>query len=254
MFSRRFITGFSALALCVALVDGNSAHAQIGLPGLPDNPTLDYFGLGESSTPLSGGGDYAGASGYVGNPFSTDGYGSIGGYGVSPYGYGVQTGQIASGYQPAGFLYSNVYRGARPPGTTVAFQPLYDVITAVPGWNRSAHRTRRRLRSVSHASRPSNVMPFDDTGKIAWPSTISSDSSTAKLRQTAEHAVRMVVHESKSTGHASVRLVVEAKNNLSAFERKIVPGVKTTNATDGAAVEAFFFDLDKALDALTYRY
>ena len=253
MFSRRVKTGMWAMALCVALASWNGARAQIGLPGLPDNPTLDYFGLGESSTPLSGGGDFGGASGYFGNPFSTDGYGSIGGYGVSPYGYGVQTGQIASGYQPAGFLYSNVFQGAQP-RTSVSYQPLYDAITAVPGWNRSVHRTRHRLRSVSHASRPSNVRPFDDTGKIAWPSTISSDSATVKLRQTAEDAVQMVVRESKSTGHASVRPVVEAKNKLSAFEHQVLPGLKNRNRTDGAAVEAFFFDLDKALDALTYSY
>jgi hypothetical protein len=253
MFSQRVKTGMWAMALSAALASWNSARAQIGLPGLPDNPTLDYFGLGESSTPLSGGGDLGGASGYVGNPFSTDGYGSIGGYGVSPYGYGVQTGQIASGYQPAGFLYSNVFQGARP-RTSVSYQPLYDAITAVPGWNRSVHRTRHRLRSLSQAPRASNIRPFDDTGKIAWPSTIPSDSATAKLRQTAEDAVQMVVRESKSTGHASVRPVIEAKNKLSKFEHQVLPGVKNRNRTDGAAVEAFFFDLDKALDALTYRY
>ncbi len=228
-------------------------RAQIGLPGVPENPTLDYFGLGQQSTPLGGGGNFASASGYVGNPFSTAGYGVVGGYGVSPYGYGVQTGQVASGYRPAGSLYSNVYQAARPQ-TTVAFQPLYNAITALPGWNSSPHRTRRRLHSVSNAPRPSSISPFDDSGNVMWPSAISEDASTEKLRQAAEDAVRMVVHESKSTGHASVRPVVEAKNKLSAFERKIVPGVKTKNATDGAAVEAFFFDLDKALDALTYRY
>jgi hypothetical protein len=253
MFSQRFIAGFSALAICVALVNGNSAHAQIGLPGLPDNPTLDYFGLGESSTPLSGNGDYAGASGYVGNPFSTDGYGSLGGYGISPYGYGVLTGGVASGYQPAGFLYSNAYHAARPQ-TTAAFQPLYDIITAVPGWNRSAHRTRARLSSVSHAPRPAAISPIDDTGKVRWPNAISNDSSTAKLRQDAEDAVRTVVRESKSTGHASVRPVVEAKNKLSAFEHQVLPEVKNRNRTDVVAVEVFFYDLNKALDVLSYRY
>jgi hypothetical protein len=253
MCSQQVITGCFAAALCLSIASGNNARAQIGLPGLPDNPTLEYFGLGEQSTPLSGSGDFTNASGYFGNPFSTAGYGSVGGYGISPYGYGVETGQVASGYQPAGFLYSNVYQGARP-RTTVAYQPLYDAITAVPGWNRSAHRTRRRLRSVAHPSRPSNIIPFDETGKIAWPSTISSDSTTTKLRQAAEESVRTVVRESKSTGHASVRPVVEAKNKLSAFERQVLPEVKNRNRTDGAAVEAFFFDLDKALDALTYRY
>jgi hypothetical protein len=253
MFFQRLIASFSAVALCLLFASGNGARAQLGLPGLPENPSLEYFGLGEQSTPLGGGGNFASASGYVGNPFSAAGYGTVGGYGISPYGYGVQTGQVASGYRPAGSLYSNIYQTARPQ-TTVAFQPLYNAITALPGWNRSAHRTRRRLSSVSHAPRPSNISPFDDTGKVTWPSVISNDSSTAKLRQSAEDAVRAVVRESKSTGHASVRLVVEAKNKLSAFEHQVLPGVKNSNRTDVAAVEAFFFDLDNALDALTYRY
>lgn len=65
---------------------------------------------------------------------------------------------------------------------------------------------------------------------------------------------RTVVRESKSTGHGSVRLVVEAKNKLSTFEHQVLPGVKSKNQTDGSAVEAFFYDLDKALDVLTYRF
>ena len=260
MFFRRLVTVVTAMALLLSISGGTIARAQIGLPGLPENPTLDYFGLGEQSTPLAGSGDFSSASGFVGNPFSTAGYGSVGGYGispydygVSPYGYGVQTGQVASGYRPAGSLYSNVYQGARPQ-TTVNYQPLFNAITALPGWNRSVHRTRRRLHSVSNAPRPSNIIPFDDAGKIMWPSAISNDSATAKLRQGAEDAVRTVVRESKSTGHGSVRLVVDAKNKLSAFERQVLPGVRNKNRTDGAAVEAFFYDLDHALDALTFRY
>jgi hypothetical protein len=253
MFFRRLATVAMAMAVFLFVASGNRARAQIGLPGLPENPTLDYFGLGEQSTPLGGSGDYSGASGYGGNPFSTAGYGSVGGYGISPYGYGVQTGQVASGYQPAGSLYNSVYQAARPQ-TTVAFQPLYNAITALPGWNRSTHRTRRRLHSISNAPRPSNISPFDSTGKVTWPSTVSNDSTTEKLRQSADDAVRTVVRESKSTGHGSVRLVVEAKNKLSALEHQILPGVRNKNRTDGAAVEAFFFELDNALDVLTYRY
>jgi len=253
MFFPRFITVFTTMALCLVFATGSSARAQIGLPGLPENPTLEYFGLGEQSTPLGDSGGFTSASGFIGNPFSTAGYASVGGYGISPYSYGVQTGQVAPGYRPAGSLYSNVHQAARPQ-TTVAFQPLYDAITALPGWNRSTHRARRRLRSVSSAPRPSSISPFDDAGKITWPGAIANDSATAKLRETAEDAVRTVVRESKSTGHASVRPVVEAKNKLSAFERQVLPGVKSRNRTDGAAVEAFFFDLDHALDALTYRF
>jgi hypothetical protein len=255
MLSQRFLNVLTAMAFVLFVASGNRAHAQIGLPGLPENPTLDYFGLGEQSTPLGASGDFSNASGYGGNPFSTAGYGygSVGGSGISPYGFGVQNGQVASGYRAAGSLYSNVYQGARSQ-TTVNYQPLYNAITALPGWNRSAHRTRRRLHSVSNAPRPSNIIPFDGSGKIMWPSAISNDSATEKLRQSAEDAVRTVVRKSKSTGHGSVRLVVEAKNKLSAFERQVLPGVRNKNRTDGAAVEAFFYDLDHALDALTYRY
>ena len=253
MFNRRLVTVVKVMALLLSISGGIIARAQIGLPGLPENPTLDYFGLGEQSTPLAGSADFSSASDFVGNPFSTAGYGSVGGYGISPYGYGVQTGQVASGYRPAGSLYSNVYQAARPQ-TTVNYQPLFNAITALPGWNRSVHHARRRLHSVSNAPRPSNIIPFDATGRIMWPSAISSDSATAKLRQGAEDAVRTVVRESKSTGHGSVRLVVEAKDKLSAFERQVLPGVRNKNRTDGAAVEVFFYDLDHALDALTYRY
>jgi hypothetical protein len=49
------------------------------------------------------------------------------------------------------------------------------------------------------------------------------------LRQTAETAVRKVLQESKSTGHGSVWLVVDAKNKLSAFERKLLGVVKTND-------------------------
>jgi hypothetical protein len=95
---------------------------------------------------------------------------------------------------------------------------------------------------------------FDNDGKILWPSTIPGDPAAAELRRAAEAAVRAVVRESKSTGHASVQPVIDAKNKLSAFERKALPEVKAKNATDAAALETFFHDLDKALDALTYTF
>jgi hypothetical protein len=48
--------------------------------------------------------------------------------------------------------------------------------------------------------------------------------------------------------------VIEAKNKLSEFERRVLPEVKSKNATDGAALETFFLNLDKALDTMTYSY
>jgi hypothetical protein len=187
------------------------------------------------------------------NPFSTSGYGLTGGYGTSPYGYGVQTGRIGPGYQGATSLYNRAYQRASP-GTTVAFQPLINAITLVPGWNGTPRRTHHRLSSVSRTPRVASIKTFDDDGKILWPSTIPTDAAAANLRQAAEEAVRTVVHESKSTGHASVRPEVDAKKKLAAFEHEVLPAVNAKNATDGAALEAFFFNLDQALDALTYVY
>jgi hypothetical protein len=117
--------------------------------------------------------------------------------------------------------------------------------------NFDAPEHRRRLHPRPSASR---TPPFDDDGKIVWPSIIPDDPAAASLRRATEEAVRNVVHESKSTGHASVRLVIDAKKKLSEFEHKVLPAVRTKNSTDGAALDTFFRDMDRALDALTYTY
>jgi hypothetical protein len=178
------------------------------------------------------------------------GYGSYGGYG-----YGVQTGQVGAGYRGAGQLYPPGFQSVGRPQTTISLGPLYSAITSVPGWYgpSTTHRARRRI----HATRPvaPRTPPFDDDGKILWPSTIPPEDPGARaLRQDAEDAVRAVVRESKSTGHASIRPVIAAKNKLSAFERKVMPEVKAKNITDGDALDTFFFNLDNALDTLTYTY
>jgi hypothetical protein len=98
------------------------------------------------------------------------------------------------------------------------------------------------------------VRTYDDNGKILWPSTIPEDPSDAALKRTVEEAVRAVVGESKSTGHASVRPVIEAKKKVEAFERKVLPIVRRKNATDAAAVDAFFYHLKQALDNLTSTF
>jgi hypothetical protein len=104
-----------------------------------------------------------------------------------------------------------------------------------------------------HAS-GSHAPPYDGNGKIVWPSTIPDDPATADLRHAAEAAVTDAVQESKTTGHGSVKLVVDAKNKLSAYEDKVLPAVRAKNSTDGAALENFFVDLDSALDATTYVF
>jgi hypothetical protein len=191
------------------------------------------------------------------------GYGGYGGAVASSYGYGVRTGQVGSGYQSAGGLYPQVSypRVNYPQGgystrpqTTYSLGPLYSAITSVPGWYgpSTTHRVRRRL----HTTRPSapRTPPFNHDGKILWPSTVPDDPAARDLRRAAESAVLGVVGESNSTGHASIRPVIDAKKKLSAFERKVLPEVQARNVTDGAALETFFFDLDNALDTMTYTY
>jgi hypothetical protein len=227
MISRPWSVILSLLVLTLAAAAGERAWAQFGVGGFSAGyPSAGAFG-----------------SGYVGNS-----YGGYGGF--SAAGYGVRSGRIGPGYQSAGRLYQMGYQAARPQ-TTVAFQPLYNAITLVPGWYGPTHRARRRLHAQPSAPR---TPPFDDNGQILWPSTIPNDSGAVALRRAADAAIRAVVHESKSTGHASVKPVIDAKNKLSAFERKVLPEVKAKNATDGAAIERFFVDLDNALDAMTYVY
>jgi hypothetical protein len=226
------------LVFGLGLTAGGHARAQFGAQTFSGGPTAGTFGRGLN----------AGA-----------GYGSLGGYGAVPsYGYSVGTGQVGSGYRSASGLYLNSYQAARPQ-TTIALQPLYNAITSVPGWYGPPHRVRHRSRARAQAqAQPQPSIPltrlFDDDGKILWPSTIPSGPETAELRQAAEAAVRTVVRESKLTGHASIRPVIDAKNKLTAFEQKALPEVKAKNATDAAALQTFFHNLDRALDAMTYVY
>jgi hypothetical protein len=178
------------------------------------------------------------------------GYGGSGG-GFST-GYGVGNGQIGAGYQSAAGLYSRGYAAPRAQ-TTIALGPLYSAITSVPGWYGHSPSHRRARRSQADQGPPRSP-PYDDSGKILWPSTIPDDEAATALKRPAEEAVRAVVREFKDTGHGSVRPVINAKNKLSAFERKVLPEVKAKNVTDGAALETFFYDLDKALDSMTYTY
>ncbi len=213
--------------------------------------------VGLGLAPIGARGQLAGypSTGQFGAGFGTgvgygaNGFGSLGGN--ASLGYGIRNGGIGTGYQSVSGLYQQAYRAARPQ-TTVALQPLYSAITSLPGWSGGTRRAPRRVHHVRTSAPPAPT--FDRDGKILWPSTIPSDPASVELRRSAEEAVRSVVRESKLTGHASIRPVVDAKDKLSAFERKILPEVKTKNATDGAALETFFFDLDRSLDAMTYVY
>ncbi|HZW34192.1 MAG TPA: hypothetical protein VFF52_25945 [Isosphaeraceae bacterium] len=231
MTPRRWGRAWPVVFLGLAMAAGDRARAQFGSLGRT---------VGYGANPFAG---YTGTSAL--------GYNPLGGTG---YGYGISNGRIGAGYQAASRFYQPYYPAARP-GTTLALQPLYNAITSVPGWYGRTHRARHRLQT-----RPSvgPIIPrtsfFDDQGKVIWPSTIPSDPTTAELRQAADAAVQAVVREWKSTGHGSVRPVIHAKDQLSAFERKVLPEVRAKNTTDGAALETFFSDLDKSLDAMTYTY
>jgi hypothetical protein len=223
------------LALVVALTTSaaRSSRAQYAFDGTPGYSSGGALGVG-----------------YGSNPFSVAGYGTVGGYGISPYGYGIGNGRVGRGYWSAAGLYNGAYLAGRPQ-TVTNYQPLMNAITLLPGWNAPVHRVRRRIHS--RPSTPS-VPPFNSSGKIYWPSTIPDDSEAAQLRQTADAAVKSVVSEWKSAGHGSVRAVIDAKKRVWAFEHIVLPVVKAKNVTDGAALENFFYDLDQALDRLTYTF
>jgi hypothetical protein len=246
MIPQRRSTTLFALFFGVILASASPASAWFGHSG-SRYWLLSQLGRGFASMPYGG---YRNASGFGSNVFSVAGYAAVGGYGYSPYGYGVRNGQVGSGYQSAAVLYNNAYRAGRPQ-TTTDFQPLMSAITSLPGWNAPVHRVRHRLDSQTSASRPS---PFDETGKIVWPSSIPEDSATDSLRREADDAVKFVYLEWKSNGHASIRPVIDTKKKILAFKHKVLPAVWKKNATDGFALETFFGDLDKALDVLTFRY
>jgi hypothetical protein len=181
--------------------------------------------------------------------------GARSGFGVNPLGnpgsnsslgYGIRTGQMSAGYGYASGIYGRNYAPVRAQ-TTVQLQPLFSAITSLPGWNGPTTRVHRR---VHRRPIEPKVTPYDRDGKILWPSTIPADPDSTELRRAADDAFRAVVRESQSTGHASIRPVIDTKNKLSAFERKILPDVKAQNVTDGENLERFFGDLNWSLDAM----
>ncbi len=198
--------------------------------------------------------NYGYSGGYGAAGYGAAGYGASG-YGGYGYGYNINNGQIGPGYNSAGNLYQVVNR-AIVPQTVTNYQPLISAITSLPGWNGSTGAVHRRVRTYRQVAqnRTPTVKPFDSTGKILWPGAILNDSATTALRQKAEAAVHTVIAEYRSTGHGSVKPVVEAKNRLSALENEALPRIKSQNATDASNVEIFFSSLEKDLDAMTYVY
>jgi hypothetical protein len=55
-------------------------------------------------------------------------------------------------------------------------------------------------------------------------------------------------------GATSIRPVIAAMEKLSAYERKILPGIKGRSVADGDALERFFVDLDRSLDEMNAAF
>ncbi len=246
MRARQSFHLIAAAVLAMAATDLREARAQFG--GIRA-PTAGRFGGGFSSL---GGGQYGSGVGYSGFGAGQYGsgvsYGGLGGLGAGPsYGYGINNGQVGPGYQSAYGLNRRAY--ARSAQTTVALQPLYSAITSLPGWSGPTRHFHHRARYYSRSNDPP-YPHYDHTGKILWPGMIHDDPTAAGLRRQADAAFETCFRESKTTGHASIRPVIAAKEKLSLYERSILPGIKGQSVPNGDYLERFFVDLDRSLDAM----
>lgn len=180
------------------------------------------------------------------------GYGAAGSGTAYPSpGYGIRTGQVGLGFGSGYGIYRGGFSVPRAQ-TTVALQPLYSAITSLPGWSGPTGHVSRRVHHARRRSLDPPIPHYDRKGNILWPGILRDDSTptATALRRAADDAFRAVYHESKTTGHASIRPVIAAKAKLSAYERKVLPAIKDRSAPDGDALEAFFVDLDRSLDEM----
>ncbi len=260
-----------ALAMAAVLVSGDHALAQLPYGAPLGYPSVADYGYGDgggySSYPAGYGmGMNQGVSSWSGstyNSYGNLGYGGFGttpysyeygSYGASPfsvYGYGVTNGAVSTGYQAASTNPLSSTLESPSPQTTVALQPVFDVVNGAPRSYRSPH-----ARSVSARTRPRvpREQLLGDDGTIRWPGAAPDDPAVAEARRAAEGAVKDVVRESKSSGHASVRQVVEAKAKLTAFAREALPKLKTKSAEGASELESFVVELEKTLQTMADRY
>ncbi len=239
MRARQSFHLIAAAALVLAAAGPREARAQFG--GIRA-PTVSQLGGG---FPSAGVGQYG----------SGVSYGGLGNLGAGPsYGYGINNGQVGAGYQSAYGLNRGIYRGYSRPQTTVALQPLYSAITSLPGWNGPTRHVHHRARYYSSRSNEPPYPHYDHNGKILWPGMIHDDSATATLRRQADAAFEACFRESRTTGHASIRPVIAAKEKLSAYERSILPGIKANSTPDGDSLERFFVDLARSLDRMNAAF
>jgi hypothetical protein len=176
--------------------------------------------------------------------------GAVPGYSSVPYGYRINDGRVGPGYQAAYRLNPRPYYGAAPQ-TVTDYQSLINAITSIPGWyGPPAH--------PDHPVRPQPSVPrtelLNDDGTIRWPGATPNDATAARARQAAEEAVRGVVQESRTYGHASTRHVADARNKLTAFARQTLPALKARNAADADDLERFIVELKKTLATLALNY
>jgi len=113
MTSRRMISLISGLVFALTLATAGSARAQFGPRGIAGYPPVSQFGPGYWTGAPYGVSPY-GISPYASGSFRVPGYGGFGGF---PHpGYRLSIGPRRQ--------------------TTTSFQPLYNAITSLPGWNR----------------------------------------------------------------------------------------------------------------------
>lgn len=247
MRTRRSFHLLAAAVLGVAATGLSEARAQFG--GIRA-PTAGRFGGGFSSLggQYGSGMGYGGGGGGAGQYGSGVSYGGLGGFGAGPsYGYGINSGQVGPGYQSAYGLNRRAYTSSAR--TTVALQSLYSAITSLPGWSGPTRHFHHRARYYPRSNDPP-YPHYDHTGKILWPGMIHDDPKSAGLRRQADAAFEACFRESKTTGHASIRPVIAAKEKLSFYERSILPGIKAQSVPNGDYLERFFVDLDRSLDAM----
>ena len=146
---------------------------------------------------------------------------------------------------------------SRPTGPPGPRRPSPSSRSTAPS-RRSPDGTARRVGSVAASVIPGRALRTSrrstTTARSSGPARSPTTPRSPSYAPEAEAAVRAVVRESKSTGHASVRPVIDAKKKLSAYERKVLPEVKGQERHRRRRPGAVLLDLDRALDAMTYVY
>lgn len=292
MCGRYAFSRVGAIAFIVLLAAGAHAQAQVAFGATPGYPSvaqypvvggaggvggyggLGYNGFGTTpySYPDAGYGYGAGVANGIGGgvPGFGAGVGGIGtgyesgiGVGGAP---GIATGpgagynpsyQVGNGLPGTGVAGANTFLNAATPTiapqTTLALQPLYNAINAVPALNQSAPRHAGRVRYRPQPPPPRSQMINDD-GMVLWPSITPNDDSVEAKREAVDSAAKGLIEQAKKNGNASTRSVIDAKNKLHTFARAALPMVMTRSPADSHTLELFILHLGKAMEQLAVKY